>query len=260
MSSTKRGGQRSPSDNYPTPGWCLRRFLERFLLDHPDALDVGAWLEPGVGEGNLIRTANEWFKTEAKEPEWDVNELREECLPFLSGLGIREITISDFLENGDLASHPYDVVITNPPFSITMQFIEASLRLNTRYVIMLQRLNYIGTERRHAFMKANPPDLYVLPNRPSFQATGATDSIEYAWMVWDTQNLKRAKGEYVMLELTSKEERKNDHALVQDLGIFPEPEKASPPEPTQEVVDALEALKTDVDGDCSVNSEALNDQ
>jgi len=228
MSSTKRGGQRSPSDNYPTPGWCFRRFLDKFLADHPDALNVGAWLEPGAGEGNLVRTANEWFEDSAhKSPEWDVNELREECVEFLDDLDIREITISDFLDNGDLRHHQYDVVITNPPFSLTMQFIEAALRLNTRYVVMLQRLNYIGTERRHAFMQANPPDLYVLPNRPSFKATGETDSVEYAWMVWDTRNLRRAKGEYVMLSLTPKEERKNDHARVVDLGIFPEPE----PEP-----------------------------
>jgi hypothetical protein len=104
-----------------------------------------------------------------------------------------------------------------------MEFIRRSLELNTRYVVMLQRLNYIGTETRFPFMKMNPPDIYVLPNRPSFKSTGETDSIEYAWFVWDKLNLVRPNGLYTMLNLTSKEERKADLTAMHELGIFPEP-------------------------------------
>ena len=224
MSSTKRGGQRTPADNYPTPGWCVRRFLELFLARNPDALTHRSWFEPGAGEGNIIRTANAWFNvTDTPGPTWDANDLRPECLPWLKDLGVRTTTIDDFIAGGPPPLTAYDLVITNPPFSITMEFIRRSLELDTRYVVMLQRLNYIGTETRFGFMKANPPDMYVLPNRPSFQSSGKTDSIEYAWFVWDKLNLARPNGLYTMLGLTSKEERNADLTLMHEQGIFPEP-------------------------------------
>jgi len=226
MSSTKRGSQRSPADNYPTPGWCLRRFLEAFLVHHPDALKEGAWLEPGAGEGNLIRSAYEWFEAQGRtSPVWDANELRPDCIPWLSDLGVRTTTIGDFITNGPSAEVPYDLVITNPPFSLTMEFIRRSLELNTRYIVMLQRLNYIGSETRFQFMDDNPPDLYVLPNRVSFKASGKADSVEYAWFVWDKQDLARVYGRYTLLALTSKAERKQDRERMQALGIFPESEE-----------------------------------
>lgn len=36
-------------------------------------------------------------------------------------------------------------------------------------------------------MRSHTPDIYVLPNRPSFSGKG-TDSIEYAWFVWRKEN------------------------------------------------------------------------
>lgn len=245
MSSTKRGGQRSPADNYPTPGWCIRRFLEVFVVKHltPNALNTGVWLEPGAGEGNLIRSVNEWFESQGRtKPVWDANELRPDCIPWLSDLEVRNTTIGDFIANGSPTEGPYDLTITNPPFSITMEFIRRSLKLNTRYVVMLQRLNYIGSEIRHAFMQECPPDLYVIPNRVSFKASGKADSVEYAWFVWDKFNLHRDHGAHTMLALTSKEERKKDREYMQDIGIFPEPEPASN-EVASAVAEVLAAFK-----------------
>jgi hypothetical protein len=53
------------------------------------------------------------------------------------------------------------------------------------------------------------PDIYVIPNRPSFTG-GKTDSIEYAWFVWSKYNDygKNSSGKIVILETTPANIRK----------------------------------------------------
>ena len=51
-------------------------------------------------------------------------------------------------------------------------------------VIMLLRLNFLGSKTRKPFFDKNPPyKIFVLSQRPKFYH-GKTDSIEYAWFVW----------------------------------------------------------------------------
>ena len=85
---------------------------------------------------------------------------------------------------------------------------------------MLLRLNYLGSANRHSFMSQHAPDLYVLPNRPSFKANGATDSIDYAWFVWDKYNLNRTYGQTTLLDLTSLAIRKAEHERLRSLRLF----------------------------------------
>ena len=60
-------------------------------------------------------------------------------------------------------------------------------------------------------MTKHPPDLYVLPNRPSFTKNGNTDSIEYAWFVWGHDRYvsggQARPSVWKLLDLTPKEER-----------------------------------------------------
>jgi len=189
------------------------------MLEHAQALSKGPWLEPGAGEGNLIRGVQDLLGTDSG-PVWDACELRPECESHLNALGVRNISIGDYFVNGPPSEEEYAMIISNPPFSLAMEFIRRSLESKTRFVVMLQRMNYIGSERRHPFMSTCPPDLYVLPNRPSFKADGSTDSIEYAWFVWDKMTLG-SPGKYTLLDLTPKEERKAEHERIKNNGIFP---------------------------------------
>lgn len=52
-------------------------------------------------------------------------------------------------------------------------------------VCMLLRVNFLGSQKRAAWMRANTPSVYVLPKRPSFKSDGKTDATEYAWFLWD---------------------------------------------------------------------------
>lgn len=194
MSSTNRGGKRSPADYYPTPAWCVHRLLDERLF-----LPGKHWHEPCAGDGAIIRAVNE-----RREVEWSATELREECRADLEPLTPRGLTIGDFTQ----AAYPpakYDVIITNPPFSIARQIIEASLE-RALVVVALLRLNFLASEKRADLMRTNAPDVYVLPNRPSFTGEG-TDSIEYAWFVWGSHR-RRNWGFVKVLAPTPAAERR----------------------------------------------------
>jgi hypothetical protein len=86
---------------------------------------------------------------------------------------------------------PVDLILTNPPFSLAKEFIEHSVVLAPT-VLMLLRINYLGSIGRHKWWKQyTPTALHVLSKRPSFTGKG-TDATDYAWYVWDkSERLKR---------------------------------------------------------------------
>lgn len=100
----------------------------------------------------------------------------------------------------------FKVAIGNPPFNLAMDFIEQSLRL-ADCVVMLLRLNFMGSEVRWDWMRRYPADLYILPNRPSFRGYGS-DSVEYAWYVWEEGLKERVFGLHRLLDTTPLAERK----------------------------------------------------
>lgn len=197
MSSTARGGKRSPADFYATPRWPVHRLLERLTLPK------GIWLEPSAGNGDIVRSVN------AVVPglSWHMIELREECKPLLDGMGI--VQIADFLAPAlQWSRRPLwaNVTIMNPPFSLAMEFIQKSL-LITEHIVALLRLNFFGSADRNEFFRGNMPDCYVVPDRISFTADGKADSIEYMWAHWGPERNRRA-GRIEVLSTTPLEERR----------------------------------------------------
>lgn len=194
MSSTSRGGQRSPSDNYSTPLWVTHRALEAIELPS------GLWVDPCAGTGNIIQAA----RMLRPEVRWKSYEIRPECLEPLVNIDSNP-TIVDFTVDA-VKPRRCDVVLMNPPYRVAQEFIEKSLRF-ADHVVVLLRLNYLGSQVRNSFMRNDCPDVYVLPNRPSFENNGRTDSIEYAWMVWSRHRKPRKQGLIQVLPVTPKAER-----------------------------------------------------
>jgi hypothetical protein len=97
----------------------------------------------------------------------------------------------------------FDVCITNPPYMFAAEFIAASFRMS-RITVMLLRLPFLASAQRAEFMQKNAPDVYVMPNRPSFTG-GGTDATDYAWLVWPQQN--RSTGLIEVLAQTPRAER-----------------------------------------------------
>lgn len=200
MSATGRGAVRRPANYYPTPAWCVRRLLERW---HPPG---GRWLEPGAGEGHIIRAVN----AIRQDVTWTAVELREECRSRLCPDA--RVVIGDFLgvRVADDASPPFDVAIGNPPFPLAIPFIERSLEL-APVVAFLLSTGLLGSQERVAWWPKHLPDMYVIPDRISFRGTGSGDSVYCAWFVW-YRDRRASMASYCVLPHTPR------HEQLEDLG------------------------------------------
>jgi hypothetical protein len=199
VSSTARGGKRNESDYYPTPAWCVDRFHEKTQLP------PGDWVEPCAGHGDIISA----FRNLRGDINWTANEIRTDTRDKLEPMA-DEVHIGDFLSWQP--PKRYKVSASNPPFSLAMPVILKSLEI-ADWVVMLLRLNYVGSDVRNEFFQTMMPDVYVLPERPSFDGKG-TDSIEYAWFVWGPEGMRRRdKGYMQVLNGTPLEIRKAQKPL-----------------------------------------------
>ena len=151
MSRQTKGVRLNTTDFYPTPSWCYKNLdidWSQFTSAH----------EPCRGDGRIV----DWLG---------------KTLP---------TTYSELREGKDLFdwSEGVDLIVTNPPFSLAQRFIDHSIA-HANTVLMLLRINYLGSISRHDWWKAqSPTSLYVLSKRPSFTGKG-TDATDYAWYVWD---------------------------------------------------------------------------
>lgn len=213
MSAKGRGSEVVPSEFYPTPAWCVRRILEALPLPG------GRWLEPSAGDGAIMRAVNEV----RSDVEWCAVEIREECRAGLLAL-TPLVTIADFVRAPECFDPGCQVAILNPPFSLALPFVDRLLTMRSvRWIVMLQRTNWLESEGRNAFLRQFTPDLYVLPNRPSFIGDGTTDATSYAWYVWSSHHAGR-DGKLTILPTTSDEERNAD---PRQLGLFGTPAAAA---------------------------------
>ena len=198
MSATGRGAERRASDYYPTPAWCIWRLL--------DALSLPCrctWLEPAAGDGAIVRAVN----AVVPDLDWVAVDIRPECEEPLRAAGA-ELTIGSFLDlpmSWQATRGVFDVAILNPPFTLAQQFIERCKGM-ARWVVALERLNFLEGDERCEWLRADPPDVYVLPNRPSFTGEG-TDATAYAWLVWPPER-GRAHGKVQILATTHTDDRR----------------------------------------------------
>ncbi|MCO7225342.1 adenine-specific methyltransferase EcoRI family protein [Pleionea sp. CnH1-48] len=157
MSSTHR--KVLPSEFYPTPDAVVDTLIRHLNLKPEDQ-----FLEPCRGDGAIFD------KVPLPEQQKAYAEIRE---------GI------DYLNT---SFSPKDVIITNPPFSLTVEFIRKSLSELTDdgTMIYLQRLNFLGSKTRIPFWQevGLPDKVSIIVPRPRF-VKNASDSCEYCWFIWD---------------------------------------------------------------------------
>lgn len=158
---------RVETDYYPTPPevtHALMKFLQSVV-----GITLKTCHEPACGEG-------------------DMSEV-------IAGYGV-EVFSSDLIDRGYgktgidyLKYRPAyrDAVITNPPFSLSEQFIEKAVK-ESGIVCMLLKANYFHASRRLQMFKNNPP-AYVLPLtwRPNWyfkKQKGSSPTMDVSWYVW----------------------------------------------------------------------------
>jgi len=176
MSSTNRGGQRAISDYYITPIYDVALFLREVSKDIPYILKSDPILDPCAGGD-------------------EYNPMSYPTALYEAGISGRLVTL-DYRANSradikdDYLAHTFnekfELIITNPPFALALPIIQKALTevVFGGYVVMLLRLNFLGSQARFSFWQDNLPSyIYVHHIRMSFFG-GTTDSIEYMHVVW----------------------------------------------------------------------------
>ena len=210
MSRGQRKKIKLASEFYPTPEWVTRRLLENSFLPKR-----GVWLEPAVGDGAIMRVVREHYPNVT----WHTNDIRPESLLHASMNRTTTHYTGDFLKLAPCVKEKYDCIITNPPFSLALEFVKASLPIANN-VLMLLRLGFLESTSRNAWIRRNMPDfIYVLPNRQGGTSDGKTDVFTYAWFHWKPVWLNDEIGqvsssEIVVLPNTPAVERKRDRAKL----------------------------------------------
>ena len=183
MSSTNRGTQRNADDYYVTPHWLIEDFLAAFSENCRFNFDEQAYplmLDPSAGGCDKYEMS---YPTVLEKHGFNVNswDIREDSRANLKGV--------NFLNVPTYESRKYDMIITNPPFNVAQEFTEHALEMVKEggLVIMLQRLNWLGSQKRKPMWQKLPlAAVYVHSKRPGFdpEKPSKTDSTEYAHFVF----------------------------------------------------------------------------
>ena len=161
MSTTR---ERVKDDFYATPPESTVAILKEVALK-------GSIWEPACGQGHMSEVIKEFYP-DSKVYSTD-----------LVDRGYAE-DIVNFL---DYDGEKFDNIITNPPFKLTLEFIEHSLQQTVEdgFVIMLLRLNFFETKARKPFFERHMPKYaFVHHKRVSFTEDGKRDSVAYMHCVW----------------------------------------------------------------------------
>lgn len=160
-------------DDFPTPPWATRAFLEH-IIDDKESFAEQSCLEPACGAGHMAKVLSEYFSDVECSDAFDYS------------YG----TVRDFI------THPYksatfDWVITNPPFRLAEEFLTLSLDVARIGVAILARTVFLESVGRYnAIFQTTPPTIFaqfvervpMVRGRLDDKATTATG---YAWFVWD---------------------------------------------------------------------------
>lgn len=186
MSSTSRGGVREVSDYYVTPVPAIQSFLTAWAEDcaeHYGPFQVRRILDPCAG-GRIGKEDMSYPVAIKAMPH---------LFPKLEGVQTLDIRDDSRAERKNdylrAVVAPADLIITNPPFSHAVEIIEKALRdvkpilNNGGYVVMLQRLNFLGSDKRFDFWQKHAPyRIYVHSQRMGFlQHTGDDDVSFLEW-------------------------------------------------------------------------------
>lgn len=142
------GARRSALDFYQTPVEDVEKFLQKSGL----VPNTGTVLEPSAGLGNISTTVSR-LRPGASVVSGDI-EQREFPLHY----------VNDFLQQP--FKKEVSCVITNPPFSHALEFIERGLEICNGDVIMLLKLAFLEThKRRPLFDKGRLREVWVSSSR-----------------------------------------------------------------------------------------------
>lgn len=176
---------RVDNDFYATDPKAVKMLLNTHILDMPYC--GISFLEPCVGQGHIAEEVKKYFK-ENKDINVTVLDLIDRGYP--------NTEITDYLTWQ--SSEKYDLIITNPPYSLAKEFVEKSMKhINSSgKIAMFLKIQFLeGQKRKELFEKYPPKYIYVFRNRmatwnngqsidPSTGKKWAT-TMCHAWFIWE---------------------------------------------------------------------------
>lgn len=198
MINTYQGAERSPADYYVTKIPDILAFLQAFAEDSPVFANKRI-LDPCAGgdDRNPMSYPEAIKQAGWNEAQMDTIDIRPDSRAARKGNYPRMKL--------DVAP---DIIISNPPFCLALEFIQKGLRDVKRggLVIMLLRLNSFGSQKRRTWFQANMPlyayvhaerlgfwpehpsramlDWWASQGKEAAPKSTSTDSIEYMHCVW----------------------------------------------------------------------------
>lgn len=181
MSSANRGRARNKDDLYETPYWLIAAEIARLKVLLWGIETPIIW-EPCAGNGRITRVLKHFFP-KAIIYSTDIGEYD----------GLDTSGVDFLLAESMPGDERPDLIISNPPFFIAQEIIEHAQALVKEggHVVMLERLNFLGTKKREPWLRLAPPSSSISPRRASFLPTRQCDSIEYGWFEWTSEITSR---------------------------------------------------------------------
>lgn len=150
-------GKRKKSDFYPTPPEATQALLDFLRLDRR----ANIW-EPACGEGDMVEVLVK------------------------NGYSVRATDLqtgTDFLTTEHNFS---DWIITNPPFSLSEQFIRKCAEYGVPFALLLKSQYWHAARRLALFSEITPTYVLPLTWRPDFffKERGGSPLMDVIWCVW----------------------------------------------------------------------------
>lgn len=182
MSAKNRRQAAKAHDIYPTPVRLVRAGFDVLFQRHGEVLQhARRFLEPGAGFGPFCRMASLYLPAGASITGVETHPPAKRY-PYT-------LVKQDFLR-WKPARRPFDLIATNPPFTLAEEFIRRSQQLlgQTGLMFYLMRMGVTGSKQRRALWhEVNLREVWLIRPRPSFQKDGGSDATEYAFFLMDGQ-------------------------------------------------------------------------
>lgn len=190
----KNNKEREALDYYATPSQEVTNILKTMGLEITAQDYV---LDPACGGGHMMKGIVDYFP----RVQLVGTDIKDRTTQLIKDL--KENTNSTYYygKEYDFLSDEYpikecDYIIMNPPFSIIIPFVQHSLDIAKKGVLMFGRLQFLESVARYEkiFIDNPPTDVWVYVDRVACYKNGdfstKPSSIQaYAWFYWDKEKI-----------------------------------------------------------------------
>ena len=190
----KNNKEREALDYYATPPQEVTNILKTMGLEITAQDYI---LDPACGGGHMMKGIVDYFPR-VQLTGTDIKDRTTELIKDL-----KENTNSTYYygKEYDFLSDEYpikecDYIIMNPPFSIIIPFVQHSLDIAKKGVLMFGRLQFLESVARYEkiFINNPPTDVWVYVDRVACYKNGdfstKPSSVQaYAWFYWDKEKI-----------------------------------------------------------------------